>query len=80
MCRTIIFLIRKRLRLKTREPFRFTNQNSKQDYYYFTNTQLMKAEYLGLKKPIKRPSNVSLNWLLDKRCKIRRCDDGMETV
>lgn len=79
MCGTIIFLIRNRLRLKTFEPFRFTNQNSKQDYYYFTKDKLMKAEYFnGLKKPIKRESNVSLNWLLNNRCKIRRVEDVYE--
>lgn len=77
MYRLIIFLVRKRLRLKVGEPFRFTNQRSKLDYYYFTKKRLVKAEYQkGQDKPFKRTSNVSFNWLIDKDCKIRRCDNG----
>ena len=76
MSRLIIFLVRKRLRLKKYEPFRFTNQRSKKDYYYFTVKRLVKAEYKkGQDKQFKRLSSVSFNWLIDRDCKIRRCDN-----
>ena len=42
MTRLIIFLIRKKLGLKKYEHFRFTNQKDKQNYYYFTETSIIK--------------------------------------
>ena len=62
--RLIIFLVRKRLGLKEYQYFRFTNQASDAKYY-FTKTNVMK-EHRGLH----RPSNVSLNWLLNDECSI----------
>lgn len=68
--RIIIFLIRKRLGLKKNEPFRFKNQNSLYDYYYFNDTNLMKVRYF--KRRYKEPvySNVNLNYLLSDECEI----------
>lgn len=66
MQRLIIFLIRTRLGLKPRQPFRFVNQKSKTDYYYFNDKQLMKV----VNHDYTIPSEVSLNWILDKDCKI----------
>lgn len=69
--RLIIFLIRKKLRLKSHEKFRFINQKSKTDYYYFDSTALIKVE-----KYHAQPSNVSLNWLLNDYCSVVRVDES----
>lgn len=63
----VIFLVRKRLGLKEREPFQFTNQKSNA-VYYFTEDAVMKAWRGSVTK-----STVSLNWLLDDECEIRKC-------
>lgn len=68
MNRLIIFLVRKRLHLRKYEYFQFANQNS-EAIYYFTETNVMK-NWHGVLTPL----NVSLNWLLDKDCKIRKLD------
>lgn len=65
----IIFLIRKRLKLKEREPFQFVNQKSNA-VYYFTEDAVMKAWRGVIEK-----SSVSLNWLLDDECVIRKCNE-----
>ena len=67
--RMIIFLVRRRLGLKKREKFRFTNQNSNA-FYYFTSTDIMKADWSGT-----RPSSVSLHWLLDDKCAIEKIEN-----
>ena len=64
MKRLIIFLIRKKLGLKRRQNFRFSNQKTK-DVYFFTGENLCKIENGQIKL-----SKVSLNWLLDDNCKI----------
>lgn len=68
MQRLIIFLIRKRLRLRKYQRFRFENQKSPTDCYYFTSRHLMKVTAGGYM----RGSRVSLNWLLDDDCHITR--------
>lgn len=71
MIRLILFLIRRRLHLKPYETFRFRNQNSLFNYYYFTKFQLLKVEFddMGHFEGVVR-SRVSLNWLLDPDCEI----------
>lgn len=69
MKQLIIFLIRKRLGVKKNEKFQFTNQKTR-DLYYFTDTNLMKIEYIS--GGVIRPSGVSLNWLLNDDCKITK--------
>lgn len=69
MKRLIIFLIRRRLGVKEREPFQFVNQRSKA-IYYFTEDGIIKAWHGDIEK-----SHVSLNWLLDDECKIRKSGD-----
>lgn len=64
--RLVIFLVRRRLGLKKRQYFRFTNQKSNA-LYYFTSTQVMKVEPTHT-----RPSTVSLNWLLNDECSIEK--------
>lgn len=67
MKRLILFLIRRKLHVMLYEPFRFNNQKSHYDFYYITNDAVMKYHYLACRTV---ESNVSLNWLLNKNCKI----------
>lgn len=66
MSRIIIFLLRKKLHLKKYEYFQFDNQNS-EAIYYFTETSIMKNWYGAVTE-----SNVGVNWLLNKNCKVRK--------
>lgn len=78
----IIFLIRWRLGLKKKEFFRFSNQKSSRDVYFFGKHTLVKREYTEdpfypwyneLRGRYKSyPANVSLNWLLSDDCKIEK--------
>ena len=69
MKRFILYLIRKRLGLAKYEPFRFTNQKSNA-VYYFTEDGIMKAW-----RGVIEPSHVSLNWILDDNCEIKKCGE-----
>jgi hypothetical protein len=69
MKRLIIFLVRKRLGLKQREGFRFTNQKSKANYYWFENGHLWKADVDDRKY---YESHVSLNYILSDECHIEK--------
>lgn len=69
MKKLIIFLIRKRLGLKERQPFQFVNQKSNA-VYYFTKDAIIKAWRGNIEK-----STVSLNWMLDDECEIRILSD-----
>lgn len=64
----IVSLIRSLLGLKKKELFQFVNQKSEKDAYYFADDSVMKICEDGHVKK----SNVSLNWLLDDRCYIRK--------
>lgn len=66
--RLILFLIRKKLHLKKFQRFRFDNQKSTYDSYYFTSSNILKVDE---KKGI-IDSNVSLNWLLNDDCVIHK--------
>jgi hypothetical protein len=66
MRRVVIFLIRWKLKLKKHEQFKFVNQKT-DAVYYFTESNLMKR-WRGQTML----SGVSVNWLLDKDCKIER--------
>lgn len=67
MRRLILFLIRLKLGVKKYERFRFTNQKERCKYW-FTSTHLLKRTKTGHIEQ----SGVSLNWLLDKNCKIEK--------
>ena len=69
MKRLILFLVRRRLGLKKWEGFRFSNQKSKDDWYMFEDEQIMKVVG-GIGPAV--PSRVSLNWLLDDNCEIKK--------
>lgn len=62
----VIFLIRRRLKLKKYEKFQFEDQRTNA-VYWFTCTRLLKKENDNISR-----SGVSLNWLLSDSCKIRR--------
>ena len=65
--RLVIFLVRRRLKLKIREPFQFVGQKTNA-VYYFTNDAVIKAWRGNVER-----SSVSLNWLLDDECVITKC-------
>lgn len=67
MRRLILFLIRRHLGLKKGELFQFANQKSNA-VYYFDDHAIMKDWH-----HITTPSSVSLNWLLDPECEIKKC-------
>lgn len=62
--KVIIFLIRKKLKLKTGEQFKFANQKS-DAVYWFTKYGILKKFNGSVEL-----SGVSLNWLLDRHCKV----------
>ena len=72
MVRLIFFLVRARLKLKKHEPFQFTNQKAYNDFYFFGSNKFWKVEYDEAGVPTTMPAHVSLNWLLDPDCKIRK--------
>ena len=63
--RFIIWLIRTKLKLELYQRFQFVGQKS-DAVYYFTEANVMK-EWRGMTMQ----SGVSLNWLLDKECKVK---------
>lgn len=75
LTKLIILLIRLKLGVKKFEKFAFENQRSKYDLYYFTKHSLMKLEYDNRGRLYQtRYANVSLMWLLDDDCKIKKVD------
>ena len=74
MKRLIIFLVRKKLGLKKGEQFRFVNQSSPYNTYYFTDDAVMK-HFGRWKGSDDVKSSVSLNWLLDDKCEIIKVED-----
>ena len=73
----IIFLVRKKLGLKKGEHFRFVNQSSPYNTYYFTDDAVMK-HFGRWKGSDDVKSSVSLNWLLDDECEIAKVEDKNE--
>lgn len=61
----VIQLVRKKLRLKLGQHFQFEGQKHT-GFYYFTPTTLIAKKSDGYQ----HPSSVSMNWLLNKNCKI----------
>ena len=78
MKRLIIFLIRVRLGLKRNECFRFYNQASPYDYYFFTRDELIKMRHCQHRQDRwwqSEKSHCSLNWLLNDGCKLVKSDE-----
>lgn len=71
MKKLIIFLIRRRLRLEKYEEFQFSNQKTK-NVYFFTETSLLKVQPLTNGHILMCESGVSLNWLLNKECRVNK--------
>ena len=67
--RLIVFLIRRRLKLKKYQRFRFKNQKT-DNVYYFTEYRMIKIP--EDKRTVSRAekSLVSLNWLLSEDCEV----------
>lgn len=72
MQRLIIFFIRKKLKLKKYQLFRFKNQKNKFDVYYFTEVGVMKVH-----KGVITYSSVALNWLLNHECEIEKVEGAV---
>ena len=70
----ILFFIRLKLGVKKFKKFQFTNQRSEYDVYYFDHFGLNKIEYDKYGMPCFRPANVSLMWLLNDECEIKKVD------
>jgi hypothetical protein len=70
--RLVFFLVRKRLGLKLREAFQFVGQKSNA-VYYFAEDVIMKAWHGHIE-----PSGVSLNWLMNDECEIKKCNIGVK--
>jgi hypothetical protein len=68
--RIVLFLIRRKLGLKHCQGFQFTNQKSKEDWYYIDQYHIWKVAPIAVGISNVAPSSVSLNWLLDDRCEI----------
>ena len=74
MTKHIIRMIRKKLGLKKGERFRFANQKSELNRYYFTDTLLMKENWNAKGNfSWTTVSSVSLNHLLSDECEIVKC-------
>lgn len=69
MGRLILFLARKKLGLKLNQHFQFVGQKSDAEYY-FTKTAVMKS-FRRNNREIVVESGVSLNWIVNKDCKIK---------
>jgi len=73
MKKLIVFLVRKRLGLKKGEKFQFANQKELFSYYYFTDNALIKASmFYDQEAHPPQLSGVSLNWLMNDKCEIRK--------
>ena len=72
--RIVLFLIRKKLGLKKGQAFQFANQKSSTDYYYFSEYYLWKVIRMDDDYETGRPSSVSLMWLLEDNCKIKKLE------
>lgn len=67
--RLIVFLIRRRLRLKKHQQFRFKNQKT-DNVYYFTADKLIKIPEDKRTVGKAEKSLVSLNWLVSDECEV----------
>ena len=65
----ILWLLKKKFKLKNYEFFRFRGQKS-EAFYWFSETGIIKGQYGETRK-----SDVSLNWLLDPECDIYKIND-----
>lgn len=78
-----IYLLRTRFGLKKFQPFRFENQKSKNDFYYFTNWGIKKCEFtvdtvyesqkiFAIITAKTVDSDVGFDWLINRDCKISK--------
>lgn len=81
--RASIYLLRTKFGLKKFQPFRFENQKSEHDFYYFTNWGIKKCEitvntvsesqkiFANITTKIV-DSDVGFEWLINRDCKISK--------
>ena len=67
--RLIVCLIRRRLKLKKYQRFRFANQKT-ENVYYFTADRLIKIPEDKRTVSRAKKSLVSLNWLVSDECEV----------
>lgn len=77
--RLILFLVRRKLHLRKNQRFRFKNQKSSTDCYYFGDTHIFKTQMIGFVGfdnfiPSIILSNVSLNYLISDECEVVVCE------
>ena len=72
--RASIYLLRKKFGLKKFQPFRFENQKSEHDFYYFTNWGIKKCEFTADKVITAKivDSDVGFDWLINRDCRISK--------
>ena len=73
MKKLILFLIRKRLGLKKGESFRFSNQKSESNFYFFDDDGIIRYDPVF---NFAKYSDVSLNYLLSNECEIIKIEEG----
>lgn len=72
--RASIYLLRKKFGLKKFQPFRFENQKSEHDFYYFTNWGIKKCEFTADTVITAKivDSDVGFDWLINRDCRISK--------
>lgn len=72
--RASIYLLRKKFGLKKFQPFRFENQKSEYDFYYFTNWGIKKCEFTVDNTITAKivDSDVGFDWLINRDCRISK--------
>lgn len=81
--RASIYLLRKKFGLKKFQPFRFENQKSEHDFYYFTNWSIKKCEFTVNTVSESQKifaiitgkivdSDVGFDWLINRDCRISK--------
>lgn len=77
--RASIYLLRKKFGLKKFQPFRFENQKSEHDFYYFTNWGIKKCEFTvdtvsESQKIFAKivDSDLGFDWLINRDCRISK--------
>ncbi len=71
MNRLILFLIRKKLRIKKYQSFQFDNQVNKNDRYCFSEKYIYKLSEVNCVSYKLKFSDLSLNFLLSREAKER---------
>lgn len=66
----ILFMIRKKLKLKKMQEFCFINKKNNKESYFFSDDAIMKKSLFPNGMPYIRKSSISLNFILSKEAGI----------